>query len=175
MKLPLHYYGDPILRARCEEIEKITPDIVQLAEDMIETMITYNGVGIAAPQIGKLLRIYIFRNEWQNDKEEFELGPPQVVINPILSSPSKEKEEMVEGCLSLPGVQVNVRRPQKIHIRYQNLHGGYVEMDLEGFAARVNMHENDHLNGVLHIDRSDPKDRSQIEAMLRKMKEKNLI
>jgi len=170
MKLPVHYYGDPILRARAKPVAAITPEIVQLVHDMIETMMANNGVGIAAPQVGKSLRIYIFCNEWQNEKGEFQLGPPQVVINPTLTLPSKETDELVEGCLSLPGIRVKVKRPIKVHISYTNLQGERINADLEGFTARVNMHENDHLNGVLHIDRSDPKDRRQIEMALRNMK-----
>lgn len=170
MKLPLTYYGNPILREKALEISEITPEIIQLARDMIETMIIHNGVGIAAPQVGKSLRLYIFRPEWQNMNGEYELGAPEVVINPQLSNPSKETEEMVEGCLSIPGVQVKVKRPRKIHIRYQNLQGLWIEADLEGFLARVNMHENDHLNGVLHIDRADPKDRPYVEKELRNLK-----
>lgn len=170
MKLPLTYYGNPILRKKALLIEKITPEIVQLAHDMIETMMIHNGVGIAAPQVGKSCRLYIFRNEWQNAQGDYELGAPEVVINPELSNPSKEMEEMVEGCLSIPGVQVKVKRPRKIHIRYQNLQGLWIEADLEGFLARVNMHENDHLNGVLHVDRADPKERGYVENALRNLK-----
>lgn len=172
MKLSLRYYGDPILRAKAKAIEEITPEIRQLAHDMIETMIGSNGVGLAAPQIGKLLRIYIFRDEWLNPEGHYELGPPQVAINPIFSAPSKETDTMLEGCLSLPNLHIKVTRPKKIHIRYQNLEGEVIEKDLEGFLARVNMHENDHLNGVLHIDRASPKDRKAIEPQLQKIKQK---
>lgn len=172
MILSLRYYGDPVLRAKAKAIEEITPEIVQLANDMVETMINHNGVGLAGPQVGKLLRIYIFRDEWLNPDGQYEMGPPQVAINPILSSPSKETGTMLEGCLSVPNVHVKVDRPQKIHIRYQDLKGEFIEKDLEGFLARVNMHENDHLNGVLHIDRASSKDRKGVEAALQKIKQK---
>ena len=168
--LPLHYFGDPILRTKAKEIAEVTPEIQALAREMVEAMIHYNGVGIAGPQIGKLFRIYIVRDEWCTPNGDYVLGPPEVIINPILSSPSKEMEEMVEGCVSLPGVPAKVRRPKKIHVRHQTVEGTWVEKDLEGFLARVHMHENDHLNGVLHIDRADPKDRPQIERALRRMK-----
>lgn len=172
MILPLRYYGDPVLRAKAKAIEEITPEILQLAHDMVETMINHNGVGLAAPQVGKLLRIYIFRDEWLNPEGQYEMGPPQVAINPVLSSPSKETDTMLEGCLSVPNVHVKVDRPQKIYIRYQDLKGEFIEKDLEGFLARVNMHENDHLNGVLHIDRALPKERKAVEAALQKIKQK---
>ena len=136
-------------------------------------MIHYNGVGLAGPQVGYALRIYVFRDEWMNDQGHYELGPPEVAINPVLSAPSKETETMLEGCLSLPNLHVNVARPKKIHIRYQTLKGDFVEKDLEGFIARVNMHENDHLNGVLHIDRAPPKERKALESALLKLKQQH--
>lgn len=171
MKLSIRYYGDPILRTKAKAIEEITPEIIQLVHDMIAAMVEYNGVGLAAPQVGKLLRIYVFRDEWLNENGQYELGHPQVVINPVLTSPSKDTETMLEGCLSLPNLHVKVTRPKKIHISYQNLKGEIIEQELEGFLARVNMHENDHLNGVLHIDRAEPKDRKTIEAGLQKLKQ----
>lgn len=172
MKLSLRYYGDPVLRTKAQPIEEITSEIIELARDMIETMIESNGVGLAAPQIGKLLRIYVFRDETLHPEGHYVLGPPHVVINPVISQPSKETEESLEGCLSLPGLHVNVKRPKKIHIRYQNLEGEWVDQDLEGFIARVNMHENDHLNGVLHIDRASPHERKAAEPALQKIKKK---
>ena len=173
MKLPIRYYGDPILRMKTELIAEITPEIVQLAHDMVDTMVAHNGVGLAGPQIGKLLRIYVFRDEWLNPSGHYELGHPQIVLNSTLSNPSKETEEMLEGCLSVPGLHVKVKRPKKIHIRFQTLEGEWIEKDLEDFLARVNMHENDHLNGVLHIDRASPKDRKAMEPILQKIKQKH--
>jgi len=95
-----------------------------------------------------------------------------VIINPVLSSPSEEKVSMLEGCMSLPDLHVEVVRPKSIHVSYQNLLGETIEEDLFDFRARMFMHENDHLNGVLHIDRMDPKERKQIEQLLREMKKK---
>jgi len=172
MKLKIRYYGDPVLRTKAEPIAEITPEIVQLAHEMVAAMVEYNGVGLAAPQVGRLVRLFVFRDEWLNESGQYELGHPQVVINPVLSAPSKEIETMLEGCLSLPNLHVPVPRPKKIHIRYQNLEGEWIEKDLEHFLARVNMHENDHLNGVLHIDRASPKDRKAIEPALLKIKQK---
>lgn len=172
MKLPLRYYGHADLRAKASPIQKITPEIVRLAQDMIETMVESNGVGIAGPQIGRRLRIFIRRFEGMNEGGEYYLGEPEVIINPVLSSPSKETAEMVEGCLSVPGIHVNVVRPKKIHLRYQNLKGEWKEEIAEDFMARVTMHENDHLNGVLHIDRTSPEERKRFEAQLREIKQK---
>lgn len=172
MKLPIRYYGHPDLRAKASPIEKITPEIIKLAQDMIETMIANNGVGLAGPQVGRSLRIFIRRFEGFTPDGRYYLGEPEVIINPILSSPSKEMVEMVEGCISIPGLHVKVVRPKKIHLRYQNLKGEWIDEDLDDFLARCSMHENDHLNGVLHVDRVSSKERKKIDPILRAIKQK---
>ena len=170
MRLPIRYYGDPILRAKAKPVEKITQEIIDLAQNMIETMIADNGVGLAAPQIGRLIRLYVCRNEYKSPEGEYLLGEPRVVINPTLSQPSLETTIQVEGCLSIPGVHLDIERPKNIQIRYQNGQGKWIEEELVDYFARINMHENDHLNGVLHIDRADPQDRKQVEGKLRQIK-----
>lgn len=173
MILPLCYYDDPILRKKALPIEKITPEIVKLAEDMIETMIDqHNGVGIAGPQVGKLLRIFIIRDEFALPDGKWSFGPPEVMINPQLSEPSLETAFMSEGCLSIPGIHSDVTRPAAIKVRYQKLDGQVVEEVISGFRARVIMHENDHLNGVLFIDRLTAEARAKIGPQLRAIKEK---
>jgi peptide deformylase len=171
MKRPIYYYGHPVLRVKAKLIAKIDEEIIQLANDMIETMIHYNGIGLAAPQIGVSLRIFVIREEILNPDGNYSLGPNEVIINPVLSSPSKETETMLEGCLSLPKLHVEVSRPKKITVRYQNLKGEYLEETLDTFRGRMMMHENDHLNGVLTIDRMDPKERKKIDPFLREIKE----
>ena len=173
MKLPIRYYGHPDLRAKADPVQEITHDIVKLAQDMIETMIANNGVGLAGPQVGRRLRIFVRRFEGFTPEGEYYLGEPEVIINPVLSNPSKELVEMAEGCISVPGLHVKVTRPKKIHIRYQNLAGEWKEEHLEDFLARCTMHENDHLNGVLHIDRIATRDRNKIEPLLRAIKAKH--
>lgn len=172
MKLPIRYYGDPILRLKAKPVEKITPEIIQLTQDMIETMIFNNGVGLAAPQIGLSIRLYVCRDEIKNFEGDYTLGEPKVMVNPVLSNPSLETTIQVEGCLSIPGLHLDVERPKKIHIRYQNLRGEIVEEELTNYFARVNMHENDHLNGTLHIDRTSPQERKDAEPILRQIKRK---
>ncbi len=171
-KLTLRRYDDSILRKKASPIEAITPEIERLAADMIETMIHANGVGLAGPQIGQLLRIFIIRDEIMEAGGEYVLGPPEVIINPTLSNPSEEKVSMVEGCLSLPGLYVEITRPKKIHMRYMNLKGEWIEEFLDDFRARVTMHENDHLNGVLSIDRIDKRERKKVEPNLLAIKKK---
>lgn len=170
--LPLLYYDDAGLRKKAFPIEMIDEDIKRLAQDMIDSMIHFNGVGLAAPQVGRLVRLIVIRDEFVGEGEEYSLGPPEVFINPILTRPSTETEKMPEGCLSLPGIHAEVVRPACIHVRYQKLDGKFVDEDAVGFRARVIMHENDHLNGVLYIDRISPEERARIEPMLRELKDK---
>jgi peptide deformylase len=172
MILPLLYYDHPSLRKKSQPIEEITDEIKQFAADMVESMIHYNGVGLAAPQANRHIRLIVIRDEFIGEDEEYRLGPPEVLINPVLSDPSKETEKMPEGCLSIPGVHAEVVRPSRIRVRYQTIDGRIVEEEAFGFRARVIMHENDHLNGVLYIDRLSAEDKAKIEPLLRDIKEK---
>ena len=166
MKLPLCYYDDPVLRKRALPIDEISPEIARFAQDLIDTMLAANGVGLAAPQVGKLLRIFIIRDEQLQPDGQVMFGPPEIIINPSLSKPSEEKVAMLEGCLSVPGIYVEVLRPKTIHIRYQTLKGVWIEEVLDNFRARVAMHENDHLNGVLMVDRLGRAERNKLDARL---------
>ena len=170
--LPIRHYDDPILRTKAKPIESITPEIIQLAQDMIETMIFANGVGLAAPQIGQLLRIFVIRDEKHIQGDEYQLGPAEVMINPILSNFSKEKDSMLEGCLSLPGLHVDVSRPVCINIRYQNLKGEWIEEKAKNFRARVMMHENDHLDGLMTIQRISKVEQKKIQSELLAIKKR---
>lgn len=171
-KLLILKYDDPILRKKALPIEKISPAIEKLAKDMIETMILHKGIGLAGTQVGELLRIFVIQEEKLNDVGEWVVCEPEVMINPVLSQPSVEKEVMQEGCLSLPGLHVEVPRPKSIHIRYQNVKGEWLEELATGFRARMMMHENDHLNGVLTVDRMDKRDRKKIEPQLQAIDKK---
>ncbi len=172
-ELPIRYYGHPDLRVKAKAVQEITPEIVQICEEMLAKMISLdNCIGFAGPQLGILLRIFVIREEKFIAENEYCFGDPEVIINPVLTAPSNELSSMVEGCMSLPGLHVEVYRPETIHVRYQNIRGEFIEEDLKDFRARMFMHENDHLNGVLHIDRMDPKERKKIEPILRTMKQK---
>lgn len=172
-KLQLRYYGHPDLRAKAKPVEEVTPEIVKICEDMLHTMISLdNCIGFAGPQLGIILRIFVIREEKFLPDNKYYFGEPEVIINPVLTNPSKETVTMLEGCMSLPNLHIEVTRPKAIHVRYQNIKGEFIEEDIDEFRARMFMHENDHLNGVLHIDRMDPKDRKQLEPALRAMKQK---
>ena len=167
--LVLRYYGDPILRRKAEEIAKITDEIKLLVKKMIEVMDEKNGVGLAATQLGVLYKVLVIRPEIETENG-FALGDIEVYINPIISNPSKEREVMSEGCLSVPGIHKEVIRPISIHIEAIDLNGNKISEDVIGFKARELMHENDHLNGKLFIDRISKEDKKDIEEDLKAIK-----
>jgi len=172
MILKLCYYNNPILRKKAEKITEITAEIKQLAEDMIETMDVSNGVGLAAPQVGKSIAMFVMREDNYDEKGELVLGDAKVFINPKLSNPSKTTNFLNEGCLSLPGLHLEIERPDTVHIEAQGLDGKLFKGEVKDYFARVIMHENDHLNGVLFFDRLSKKEKNEILPILKKIKEK---
>lgn len=172
MKRDLVYFGNPLLRSRCEDVKEITPKIKQLCFDMIETMDANNGIGLAAIQVGILLRIIVIRPVIEDEEKKAILGDPEIYINPKISNPSNEKDFLSEGCLSVPGIHAEVQRPVSVQLKALDLDGNVIEKNLVGFKAREIMHENDHLNGVLFIDRLSSKLKKEIEPELRKIKSK---
>ncbi len=169
MLLPLVYYGDRQLRASSQPILEITPEIRALVENMIETMDARHGIGLAAPQVGYLLRLFVLRNYIENAEGDLSVSEPRVYINPKLSQPSSETEIASEGCLSIPGIRGDVERPLSILVEATDLEGNRFEERVVGYNARVRMHENDHLNGVLFIDRMDPDSRRKLEPLLKQI------
>lgn len=172
MILPLIYYGNPILRKKAVIVEEITDEIRALVVNMVETMDHSKGVGIAANQVGSLFKIFIIRSTIVAADGSFELGPFDVFINPILSSPSERTQKFSEGCLSIPGLHIDVERPFSIHIEANDLEGKKTSKTVEGFEAVEIMHENDHLNGVLFVDRIPDFKKKEIEPILREVKKK---
>lgn len=172
MKLPIRYYGDPVLRKRCAPVKEITDEIRKFVDDLIETMNLANGVGLAASQVGKLLKIFVIRQPEAGPNGEINFGKPLVFINPELSEPAEEQTILQEGCLSFPELHIEVIRPQGIHVKYMDLEGKTHEETIAGFKARMIMHENDHLNGVLFIDRMDPSKKKLVGPLLKKLKKK---
>ena len=146
--LQLRYYGDPVLRKRAEPVAEITEAERQLAEQMLETLyVTGNGIGLAATQVGILKRLIII-HIGEEDDEEYE---PLVLFNPeLLSSEGEIVAE--EGCLSIPDVTADVKRPESIVVEGVNLQNEAIRIEADGLLARVLLHEIDHLNGVLFID-----------------------
>ena len=170
MLLDIHFYGDPILRKHCAPIKEITEEVRTLAKNMIYTMDKSNGCGLAAPQVGHSIRLFVCRSYILGEKGTWSLAPPQVYINPKLSSPGQRILVDNEGCLSIPKLRLEIERPDSIVIEALDLEGSPIREELEGYNARIRMHENDHINGVLFIDRLDVKARKKIEPFLRELK-----
>lgn len=172
MILPLIYYGNPKLRSRCEGVIEITEEIKQLCLDMVETMDANNGVGLAAIQVGKFHRIIVLRPVIEGEDNEISLGNAEIFINPKLSHPSENTIVLAEGCLSLPSLHEDLERPISIHVVALDIDGNEISKEFTGFKARQIMHENDHLNGVLFIDRLPANKRKEIEPALKEIKAK---
>ncbi len=170
MILDLVYYANPLLRTRSTEVAKITDEIHTLIQDMIETMDAKNGIGLAAVQIGKPIRLFIARSYIEQPDGSWAISAPQVYINPQLSEHSTETIEDEEGCLSIPGLKGTVVRPLKLTIEALDQNGKSFIEHLEGYNARIRMHENDHLNGVLFIDRLDIHAKHKLEPFLQEIK-----
>ena len=147
--LQLCYYGDPVLRKRAKPVAEITEAELQLAEEMLMTLeATGNGIGLAATQVGVLKRLIVV-NIGEVDDEVYE---PLVLFNPeILSSEGEIVAE--EGCLSIPDVTADVKRPERIVVEGIDVQRESIRIEADGLFARVLLHEIDHLNGVLFIDR----------------------
>ena len=172
MKLPLSYYGDSILRAHCKEIAVINDEIRQLVNDMTESLVAYNGIGLSAPQIGRSLRIFIMAVPLEQPDGSWVPGKLRVFINPKILWVSDLWEYRSEGCLSLPKLYLDVERPSLVRVQAMDLEGKVFEEEFSGLEGRCVLHENDHINGVLFIDRIKGKDRKKIETMLREIKKK---
>lgn len=170
MKLPLIYYGNPLLRKKAEPVAEITQEIKQLIQDMLETMQAQDGLGIAAPQVGRSLAIFITAPPIEDGKGGYTQLPPRVFINPKLSNPTNEGWPHSEACMSIPKLSGTVIRPVQITVTAQDIHGKEFTEVFTGWPARVLMHENDHLNGVLFIDRIPQDERRAMEDALRKIK-----
>ena len=139
--------GDDILRKECKPLKEVTDRTKTLIEDMIETMYDANGVGLAAPQVGILKRVFVVDIGDENGDPD-----PHVFVNPEILETSGEQEDF-EGCLSVPGKSGVVIRPNYVKVRAYDENMEEFEMEAEGFMARAILHENDHLNGVVYVDK----------------------
>lgn len=173
MILDIVEYGHPALRAKGQRIAAITPEIRQLATDMLETMYEADGVGLAAQQIGRPLQLCVVDVAGIEDKPsilriagqtvDLDEHMPMVLINPEIE-PFGKTRTATEGCLSFPGARGDVPRPYSVKVSTQLLDGSTLAFEAEGLLARAIQHECDHLQGVLFIDRMDARDRKPIEA-----------
>lgn len=159
----IRVYGDEVLRNKSQNVEKIDEKILNILDDMVETMEYAGGIGLAAPQIGINLNIFIILIDDVLRK----------VINPEIIESSDEKTEREEGCLSIPGIYKKVERPARIRVRYLNEKGEKVEEELDAMRARAFQHEFDHLNGVLYTDRLKPVSKKLVAGKLKKLQRSN--
>jgi len=166
MKLPIISYGDPILKRKGEAIEKDYPDLQQLIADMFETMYAAHGVGLAAPQIGRSIRLFVIdASPYEEDEpglEDFK----KVFINAELLDEEGEKWLFNEGCLSIPDVREDVSRYPTIRIRYVDENWVEHEDEFDGLAARIIQHEYDHIQGKLFTDKLSPLRKAMIKSKL---------
>lgn len=151
--------GDPILRSRSLEVTVFDDALAALARDMHETMAAAPGIGLAAPQVGVLKRMFTF-----DSGDEGESG---AVVNPEITWSSAETVEMEEGCLSVPGQYFPLTRPKAVRMRAQDLTGTWTEREFDGLLARIFQHETDHLDGILFVDRLAPDVRKRAMKALR--------
>ena len=159
MILPIRTLGDPVLREPTKPVEHFDRRLRQLVKDMSETMYAAPGVGLAGPQVGISIRLFVF--------DDGQTGP-LCVVNPELDDGDGEVLEE-EGCLSIPGPYYPTPRFDRIRIRGEDAKGKPVEMVGEGLLARIFQHESDHLNGMLYIDRLDDEGRKTVLAELRRI------
>lgn len=149
--LPIVTYNDTVLREKTKAISELTKPIIELIDNMIETMYNSDGVGLAAPQIGKSLRIFVMDGDPVLDDEEEKHGV-LVFINPEIIGKKGKKVPMDEGCLSIPEIREKVFRPETIVIKYKDRDFKEQEKEFSGWMSRIIQHEYDHLNGILFID-----------------------
>ena len=179
--LPLCYFGHPLLLEKSSEILSINSEIKDLASDMIATMRANDGIGLAAPQIGRNIRLIVLEIPQDNSDTAQMLSPgeamflprmPLCLVNPELSNVSDGSADYSEGCLSIPGVNATVTRPKLVTLKSQLLDGESIECRCGGLLARCLQHEVDHLNGVLFVDLLSKESYKSIEGRLRKLRKR---
>ena len=161
MALDIRKFGDPVLKTRAAPVESFDESLVRLTQDMLATMRDKEGVGLAATQVGRLKRVFVAAIE----DDEY------VIVNPVLSDLSETTERGQEGCLSIPGINVEVDRPTAVTVTGQDASGEPLRIEAQDMLARVLQHEVDHLDGVLILDRTDRQSR---KAAMREWRE-NLL
>lgn len=166
MKLPVYLYGHPVLREVGTDISPDYPEVKKLIEDMWETMYFTEGIGLAAPQIGRAIRLFVIDADVMKDDFPECAGLKRCFINARIVEYSEQIANENEGCLSIPGIHERVDRPNSITIEYLNEQFEPQRETFSGFAARVVQHEYDHIEGVLFIDKISAIRKTMIKAKL---------
>jgi peptide deformylase len=163
---PILIYDDPVLRRKAKPIREVDDDLRTLASDMMETMHIAHGIGLAANQVGSLQRVIVVDVSGMDETPDV---PPLVMLNPEIV-----REEgswvMEEGCLSIPDIREEVERPELVRVRFKDLDFRDHEIEAQGILSRVILHELDHLNGVLFIDRLGAVKRKLLRGRLNKIR-----
>jgi len=146
--LDVHRLGDRVLRQSAKRISKVDDELRTVIREMLQTMYSENGIGLAAPQVAIHKQLIVV-----DCKPDEAATPPMVLINPVLNQVSDDLAVDQEGCLSIPGIFLDVRRPELIDVSFKDEHGRPQRIMASGLLARVIQHEMDHLNGVLFVDR----------------------
>lgn len=175
-------YGHPVLRQRCRPVTEVDDTILQLVEDMLDTMVEAHGVGLAAPQVGEDLRLAVVDVAFDpecitflkvnGEDADLESIMPLVFINPEVVF-GQEKEIAMEGCLSIRGIRAEVRRPLTIKATLPQLDGSVWVIETDGLLARALQHEIDHLNGVLFVDRLSAVGKVSMKNRLKRLLDEN--
>lgn len=156
--LPIVLWPDPRLRETCAPVTDLA-DVQTLAADMLETMYAAPGRGLAAPQVGAMVRMFVMDAGWKEGKSD-----PIVCINPMFQEIGEDRVDSEEGCLSIPGVTAMVNRPSTLQMQWTGINGARYVQSFEGFAAACVQHEMDHLDGVVTFDHLDAQTRAEVEG-----------
>ncbi len=164
--LPIYTYGDEILKKVAKPLKRVDEKLQTLIDDMFETMIQANGIGLAAPQVGVSIRLLVVD---VSSVKDYKHVPPMVIINPKILE-TRGEVLMEEGCLSIPGIRQEVWRPDVIKLKYRDRNFQEHVEEFDGLVSRVIQHELDHLNGELFIEKLDSKTRRSLRAELEAIK-----
>jgi len=166
--LPIRIYGDPVLRKKAAPVADIDDEVRRLAADMLETLADAEGVGLAGPQVGESRRLIVVHPPAGRGEDRQE---PRVLVNPQVVQAEGPQVSGEEGCLSIPGIYEDVKRKERVRVKAVDLDGDDVELDADGWNARILQHEIDHLDGVLFVDRIGPMRRALLKKRLRELQE----
>ena len=170
MILPIYAYGQPVLRKKALPITSDYQDLATLIADMYETMYSAKGVGLAAPQIGRDIRLFVIDTMQLDKKDKVANGMKQVFINAQMVDESGDPWLYEEGCLSIPDIHVEIERNPSIRLKYFDVEWNEHTETFDGVNARVIQHEYDHIEGILFIDRMKPLKRRMINRKLEKIR-----
>jgi peptide deformylase len=178
MPLPIVHYNDPILRKKGNKITEFDNALSLFARQLVETMHHAGGIGLAAQQVGRAAQVCVvdlresdakYRWELDGGRPPPEIFMPLVIVNPAVEYPSQSAEVVEEGCLSFPDIRGEVERREEIVLKFQDERGIPHVLACDGLLARCVLHEMDHLNGVLFIDRMDKKTRAGLDERIRQL------